>query len=327
MHRGRASGQRPGRPATGALRPSADRADRGHVRWHWRPTRRACKTDRPCRHRRTFAVTADFVARLEHTAFYRFTPVQDVEALIATLRTLCADLKGSILVAPEGINGMLSGVPTVLDGFERALCALPGFAGTTFKRTACQTVPFNRLKIRRKPEIVPLGIDGVDVTRGTGLNVSPAEWRELIDQPDVVLLDNRNSFECRLGRFRNAIDPGVRHFRDFPAYVRAHVAEWKAAGKRVAMYCTGGIRCEKTSAWMRELDIPVYQLEGGILHYFRAMPDAARDWEGECFVFDNRIALDTALRETATTLEDVYRSEPDGEWRLSRARQLQDDTE
>jgi UPF0176 protein len=104
--------------------------------------------------------------------------------------------------------------------------------------------------------------------------------------------------------------------------VQAHVAEWKATGKRVAMYCTGGIRCEKTSAWMREFDLPVYQLEGGILNYFKQLPDAERDWEGECFVFDNRIALDTKLQETSTTLEDVYVNEPDGEWRLNRARRL-----
>ena len=138
----------------------------------------------------------------------------------------------------------------------------------------------------------------------------------------MVLLDNRNSFEFRLGRFHNAIDPQVTNFRDFPNYVSAHIDEWKRDGKRVAMYCTGGIRCEKTSAWMQDMDIPVYQLEGGILNYFKAMPDAARDWEGECFVFDNRIALDTKLTETDTTLEDVYNDEPDGEWRLARAKRL-----
>ena len=138
----------------------------------------------------------------------------------------------------------------------------------------------------------------------------------------VVLLDNRNSFEYRLGRFQNAIDPQVTNFRDFPAYVQAHLDEWKAQGKRVAMYCTGGIRCEKTSAWMADLGMPVYQLEGGILNYFREMPDAERDWQGECFVFDNRVALDTRLQETDTTLDDVYTGEPDDQWRLERARRL-----
>ena len=145
---------------------------------------------------------------------------------------------------------------------------------------------------------------------------------KLITEDDVVLLDNRNSFEFRLGRFKNAIDPHVTNFRDFPKYIEAHASQWKAEGKRVAMYCTGGIRCEKTSAWMQDMDIPVIQLEGGILNYFAQMPDAEKDWEGECFVFDNRIALDTKLHETATTLDDVYGAEPDGEWRIRRAKEL-----
>jgi UPF0176 protein len=262
---------------------------------------------------------------LQHTAFYHFTPAQAVEPLIEELQKLTAALKGSILVAPEGINGMVAGSATALDAFEGALRALPGYADIVFKRTDCRTVPFNKMKVRRKAEIVPLGISGVDVTEGMGINVSPAEWRTLIDADDVVLLDNRNSFEYRLGRFRHAIDPGVSHFRDFPEYVLAHLEEWKAAGKRVAMYCTGGIRCEKTTAWMRRFDLPVYQLEGGILNYFRQMPDAEKDWDGECFVFDNRIALNTRLEETDTTLEDVYQGEPDGEWRLARARRLEGD--
>ena len=259
---------------------------------------------------------------LFHTAFYRFTPLDDLGAVIDRVRVLTADLLGSVLLAPEGINGMVAGTAAQLDAFEAALLAMPPFAGMPFKRSECQTVPFGRMKVRRREEIVPLGITGVDVQAGTGIDVSPAAWRELIRQEDVVLLDNRNSFEFRLGRFHNAIDPGVANFRDFPEYVQAHVADWKATGKRVAMYCTGGIRCEKTSAWMREFDIPVYQLEGGILNFFRQLPDAEQDWEGECFVFDNRVALDTKLQETSTTLEDVYQGEPDGEWRLDRAREF-----
>jgi UPF0176 protein len=270
-------------------------------------------------------LTNDTENLLFHTAFYQFTALEDVSAIIDALRALTIELRGSVLVAPEGVNGMVAGTVAQLDAFEAALLAMPSFAGMPFKRSECKTAPFKKMKVRRKKEIVPLGISGVDVTAGTGINVSPAEWRELIRQDDVVLLDNRNSFEFRLGRFHNAIDPGVANFRDFPEYVQAHVAEWKATGKRVAMYCTGGIRCEKTSAWMREFDLPVYQLEGGILNYFKQLPDAERDWEGECFVFDNRIALDTKLQETSTTLEDVYVNEPDGEWRLNRARRLDGD--
>ena len=256
-----------------------------------------------------------------HTAFYKFVLLDDPDAVVAQLHLLTQSLTGSILVAPEGINGMLAGPGALLDAFERALQQDEKFAGIVFKRSECKTVPFRKLKIRRKSEIVPLGMEGVDA-RDTGINVRPAEWRKLIAEDDVVLLDNRNSFEYKLGRFKNAVDPHVTNFRDFPKYVEAHLGEWKEQGKRVAMYCTGGIRCEKTSAWMKDSGIDVFQLEGGILNYFKEMPDAEKDWEGECFVFDNRIALDTKLRETATTLDDVYGNEPDGEWRLARARRL-----
>ncbi len=271
-------------------------------------------------------------ADLIHTAFYRFTPLSHPQHVVDELRALLAGhgeggLTGSVLVAAEGINGMLAGSPEAVDRVEQALQHDPAFAGAftgmAFKRSTCITKPFGKLKVHLKKEIVPLGVDGVDA-RNTGINVSPLEWRELIRQPDVVLLDNRNSFEYRLGHFEGAIDPEVQNFRDFPDYVRTHAVAWKAQGKRVAMYCTGGIRCEKTSAWMRDMDLPVYQLEGGILNFFEQVPDAQREWTGECFVFDNRVALDTRLRETATTLEDIYQGEPDGEWRLQRARRLAD---
>jgi UPF0176 protein len=259
---------------------------------------------------------------LIHAAFYKFVKLDNAEAVALQLRALTGKLNGSILVADEGINGMIAGSVEIVRSFEAALTTDARFADIHFKHSACKTPPFRRMKVHVKPEIVPLGIAGIDVEKGTGINVSPVEWRELIAQDDVVVLDNRNSFEYRLGRFKNAIDPVVANFRDFPNYVKEHADEWRAEGKRVAMYCTGGIRCEKTSAWMRDFPLPVYQLEGGILNYFEQMPDAERDWEGECFVFDNRIALNTRLEETGTTLEDVYAAEPDGEWRIARARRL-----
>jgi UPF0176 protein len=259
---------------------------------------------------------------LIHSAFYKFVKLDNAEAVAVQLRALAGNVNGSILVADEGINGMVAGEFEAVRSFEAALTTDARFADIHFKHSACKTPPFRRMKVHVKPEIVPLGIAGIDVEKGTGINVSPIEWRELIAQDDVVILDNRNSFEYRLGRFKNAIDPDVANFRDFPNYVKAHADEWRAQGKRVAMYCTGGIRCEKTSAWMRDFPLPVYQLEGGILNYFEQMPDAERDWQGECFVFDNRIALNTRLEETDTTLEDVYAAEPDGEWRIARARRL-----
>jgi UPF0176 protein len=255
-----------------------------------------------------------------HISFYKFAALQDPSAVAAHLRLLAADLLGSVLVAEEGINGVLAGPAAALDAFEVALCEDPRLAGMVFKRSACTTPPFARLKVHVKPEIVSVGVPGGGASPDT--RVSPSAWRELLTRDDVVVLDNRNSFEHRLGRFKNAIDPGVANFRDFPRFVEQHAPQWKAEGKTVAMYCTGGIRCEKTSAWMRGLGLTVRELEGGILNYFQALPDAEREWEGECFVFDNRIALDTHLQETATTAEQVYAGEPDGEWRLQRAKRL-----
>jgi UPF0176 protein len=268
---------------------------------------------------------------LFHIAFYKFVRLDDVDAVVTHLRAIAADLLGSVLVAEEGVNGVLAGNTAALDAFEALLTRDARFGGKfsdiVFKRSACRSAPFARLKIHRKAEIVFLGVDDVDAVGKKGVDVSPQQWRELIAQDDVVVIDNRNSFEYRLGKFKNALDPGVDNFRDFPKYIEEHVPQWQAAGKRVAMYCTGGIRCEKTSAWMQDMGVPVYQLEGGILNYFRQMPDADKDWEGECFVFDNRIALDTRLQETGTTPEDVYGGVPDWEWRLQRARRLDEDGE
>jgi UPF0176 protein len=279
---------------------------------------------------------------LFHIAFYKFVHLPQPEPVAQRLRELARDLLGSILIAHEGINGMLAGTHEQLDAFEAAVQAsaaadavLAGaFAGMVFKRTACTTAPFKRLKVHVKREIVPLGVDGVDAPGRTAdihaCDVPPRQWRELIQRDDVVLLDNRNSFEWRLGRFKGAIDPGVVNFRDFPAYVKAHAQTWKAQGKTVAMYCTGGIRCEKSSVWMQDMGLKVAQLQGGILNYLREMPDAAQDWQGECFVFDNRVALDSQLQETSTSVQDVYTSQDladaaqaeDARWRLARAKRL-----
>jgi UPF0176 protein len=157
------------------------------------------------------------------------------------------------------------------------------------------------------------------------VSLNPQAWRELLASDDVVVIDNRNSFEFALGRFKGEIDPQVAHYRDFPKFIEAHLPIWKAEGKRVAMYCTGGIRCEKTAAWMDNLDTTVYTLEGGIINYLaqtKDLPDAEQDWQGECFVFDNRIALDSKLAETDTDIEDVYDEQRDGAWRIERAKRL-----
>lgn len=268
---------------------------------------------------------------LFHDAFYTFVDIADVEGTASTLRELTAALTGVVLVAREGLNGTLAATATALDAFRVALAIDPRlegrFNGVAFKRSPCVTPPFQRMKVHSRPEILPLGVDGVNAVGHVGRQVPPAQWRALLDDPNVVVIDNRNHFEVRLGRFRNAVDPMVRNFRDFPAYIDAQLPAWQAEGKQVAMYCTGGIRCEKTSAWLHQRGVPVLQLEGGILNYFAQMPDAERDWAGECFVFDNRIALDTRLRETGTTAEQVYAGDPDEAWRLRRAQQLAGATE
>jgi UPF0176 protein len=266
---------------------------------------------------------------LFHIAFYRFVRIGDAPRIAAVLRELTHDLLGSILVAHEGLNGMLAGEADALDRFEHALREDDrfdgAFKGIAFKRSACRTAPFQRIKVHVRAEVLPLGVDGVDAVGRPGIQLDPAQWRALLDADDVVVIDNRNSFEYRLGRFRGAVDPQVGNFRDLPAFVEVNVAGWKARGQRVAMYCTGGIRCEKTAAWMHDaFDLDVHQLEGGILRYLAETPDAHVDWQGECFVFDNRIALDAGLNETATTAADVYAGDADEAWRLQRAQRLAD---
>ena len=296
-----------------------------------------------------------------HSAFYRFAPVADPAALAESLRLLGHGLCGSIVVAGEGINGTVAGAPAVVAGFEAALQqpTLLGGAlrGMVFKHSGCSSQPFGRFKVSVKPEIVALGLPtaaaGAELPPPDAQDAShlaPAAWRALLDRDDLVLLDNRNHFEFRLGHFRGALDPQVNNFRDFVAYVQAQAPQWREAGRPVAMYCTGGIRCDKTAPWLRSLGLEVWQLDGGILNYLQQCPpaadggaDSARavaadgvgdgqpagptagppDWQGECFVFDNRIALDAGLQETATTAEQVFDPRlADEAWRLQRARQL-----
>ena len=268
---------------------------------------------------------------LLHSAFYRFTPVADPVATAADVRALASGLFGSITVATEGLNGAVGGPPAAVQAFEQALqdtALLQGaLAGMAFKHSACVTPPFARLKVLVKPEIVALALPVSDTLPAPderdASHLSPAAWRALLAQGDAVLLDNRNHFEFRLGHFKGAVDPQVWHFRDLVDYVQQHAHEWRAAGRPVAMYCTGGIRCDKTAPWLRSLGLEVLQLDGGILNYFATLPDAHADWEGECFVFDKRVALDSQLRETATTADQVFDPQDPGEaWRLARALRL-----
>ena len=271
-------------------------------------------------------------SRWLHSAFYRFVALADPGAAAAALRGLAQGLQGSIVVAAEGFSGAVAGTPAAVRSFEAALLeqGLPGAAlhSLVFKHSAAVTPPFGRLKVSVKPEIVALGLPaGVALPppdEHDASHLGPAAWRSLLARADVVLLDNRNHFEYRLGHFRGAIDPQVHNFRDFVAYVQGQAPAWRAAGRAVAMNCTGGIRCDKTAPWLRSLGLQVWQLEGGILNYFQQAGDEApRDWLGECFVFDNRIALDSTLQETPRTAEQVFDARhADEAWRLQRACRL-----
>lgn len=264
-----------------------------------------------------------------HSSFYRFCALAEPLAATEQLRGLANGLLGSIVLAPEGINGALAGSPAAIAAFEAALQAsgLLGDAPLVFKHSGCTTPPFGRLKISVKPQIVALDLPGASdlppPDEQDDSHLSPLAWRALMARNDVVLLDNRNHFEWRLGRFRGAVDPGVHNFRDFVAYVETQAPQWRAEQKTVAMYCTGGVRCDKTAPWMRSLGLQVVQLEGGILTHLQTLADAERDWEGECYVFDKRVALDSRLQETATAADAVFDpSLPDEAWRLARARRL-----
>ncbi len=280
-----------------------------------------------------------------HSAFYRFVHLADPQAAAGELRELgrTLGLGGSIIVATEGVNGTVAGPAERVQAFEqrlRAGAALQGaLRGLRFKRSVCTQPPFGRFKVSVKPEVVALGLpagpprSNADLPddlpadlpdEGDASHLSPAAWNELLARGDAVVLDNRNHFEFRLGHFRGAVDPGVHHFRDFVRFVEQHAPAWRAQGRPVAMYCTGGIRCDKTAPWMRSLGLEVFQLEGGILNYLQNAPAAdGAAWQGECFVFDRRIALDAHLRETGTTAEQVFDpAHPDEAWRLQRARRL-----
>jgi UPF0176 protein len=271
---------------------------------------------------------------LLHSAFYRFLPLADPAAGAAALRRWAEGLAGSIIVATEGVSGAVAGTSAAVRDFESALMdgqgLLPAgaFRPSDFKRSACSTPPFGRLKVVVKPEIVALGLPPLtqpapEAADPDADRLPPAEWRAMMARGDAVLLDNRNHFEFRLGHFRGAVDPGVDNFRDFARAMQQWAPAWRAAGRPLAMYCTGGIRCDKTAPWLRSLGLTVWQLDGGILNYFQQVEDPGRDWLGECFVFDNRIALDSALQPTATTAAQVYDpAQVDEAWRLQRALRL-----
>jgi UPF0176 protein len=235
-------------------------------------------------------------------AFYRFTPLPDPAALALRLGAVAeaGAVRGTILLAPEGINGTVAGPREGVEALLASLRAIPGCESLAPQWSTAAAMPFGRLKVRLKREIVALGMPAVDA-RATGTRVAPADWHALLDDPDVAVIDTRNAFEVAMGSFPGAIDPATARFRDFPAWWTAH--RDRLAGRRIAMLCTGGIRCEKASAWLLTQGLTeVLQLDGGILRYLAETPPETSRWQGACFVFDERGALGPGLTPVAAPL-------------------------
>lgn len=231
-------------------------------------------------------------------ALYKFVTLEDFHAMREPLLDACLNsgTRGTLLLAREGINGTIAGSR---EGVDRVLAYLRSdlrLADLEYKESRDVHMPFYRMKVKLKKEIVTMGVAGVDPNVRVGTYVRPQDWNDLVQDPDVLLIDTRNDYECDIGSFRGALDPRTKNFREFPAFVRDKLDPGER--KKVAMFCTGGIRCEKASAFMlNEGFEEVYHLQGGILKYLEEMPPEESLWEGECFVFDNRVSVDHRLEK------------------------------
>ena len=247
------------------------------------------------------------MSRLLVAAFYAFTPLDDDqrEALLNALPPLACegDVLGSVLVAKEGVNGTISGpetgVESLLAHLQRQLTlGQHHFERLAVKRSWAERSVFRRFKARRKKEIVTMGVEGVDPRINVGTYVDPEDWNALVDDPDTLVIDTRNHYETAIGSFDGAIDPGTDSFRDFPQWAESELRPLVngTAPKRIAMFCTGGIRCEKASSYLQHQGFgEVHHLRGGILKYLEQVPEEESRWRGECFVFDQRVALNHQL--------------------------------
>lgn len=241
-------------------------------------------------------------------AFYKFVSLEDYETkrepLLAKMHEL--GIKGTIILASEGINGSFGGSRESMDQYYQVLRQDPRLSDLNFKETFDKENPFEKSKVKLRKEIVTLGINNIDPLKTVGTYLNPEEWNELIKDPDVVIIDTRNDYEYELGTFKNAINPNTDNFRNFPEYVKEHLIDKK--DKKIAMFCTGGIRCEKSTAYLKELGFPsVYHLHNGILNYIEEMPKEESLWEGQCFVFDNRVAVDADLERVYPQLPLDYK--------------------
>ncbi|KKJ77366.1 hypothetical protein WH95_06540 [Kiloniella litopenaei] len=232
------------------------------------------------------------MSKIVVSALYHFAVLEDFESLREPLHKfmLHHDVKGTLLLAREGINGTVASSQEGIDALHAYIRADERLKNVVTKESYHDEMPFHRTKVKLKKEIVTMGVEGIDPNQIVGTYVKPKDWNELISDPDVVLVDTRNDYEVGIGTFKNAIDPKTATFREFPAYVEEKLSD--AKDKKVAMFCTGGIRCEKSTAYLKEQGFKeVYHLEGGILKYLEEVPEEESLWEGECFVFDSRVAV------------------------------------
>jgi UPF0176 protein len=231
-------------------------------------------------------------------ALYKFVKLEDFQTLRQPLHDVLEvnQVRGTLLLAQEGINGTIAGSRAAIDNVLNWLRIDPRLSDLDYKESLTGSLPFNRTKVKLKKEIVTMGVEGIDPKRVVGTYVSPADWNKLISDPDVILVDTRNDYEYQVGTFKNAINPNTESFREFPGYVRENLHPDKH--KKIAMFCTGGIRCEKSTAFLKEQGFnEVYHLKGGILKYLEEVPAHETLWEGECFVFDDRITVNHHLEK------------------------------
>ena len=229
-------------------------------------------------------------------ALYKFTSLKNFESLKQPLQEFCLerDIKGTLLLAHEGINGTVAGNKNAIDELIIHLKTLISLEEIDYKTSFANEMPFYRMKVKLKKEIVTMGVCDIDPSKSAGTYVDAKDWNTLISDPDVILIDTRNDYECEVGTFEGAINPNTESFRQFPAYAKEHLDKNKH--KKVAMFCTGGIRCEKSTAHLIEEGFEnVYHLKGGILKYLEEVPEEESMWKGECFVFDQRVTVKHGL--------------------------------
>lgn len=232
------------------------------------------------------------MSRIVVVALYKFVTLENYSELRQPLLDVLLEngVKGTLLLAREGINGTIAGPREGMDAVLAWLRSDPLLSDLDHKESLCDEMPFYRTKVKLKKEIVTIGVEGVSPNEKVGTYVEPADWNALIADPEVLLIDTRNDYEVSIGTFEGAIDPQTKSFREFPEYVKAHYDP--AKHKKVAMFCTGGIRCEKASSYMLQQGFDeVFHLKGGILKYFEEVPLEQSRWNGECFVFDNRVTV------------------------------------